>query len=109
MTALEKHMTIDVKNAPIEEVKQFAKDQLGMRIAHNASDEKVREKVLQALSEKATLNTPDVAPDVAPEVKEPLEKSAKLDRTKPYGDVRGEPGVAYFQFGKMFNVGGEEV
>jgi hypothetical protein len=94
-------MTIDVKNAPIEEVKQFAKDKLEMRIAHNASDEKVREKVLQALADQATLNAPDA--------KVPLEKSAKLDRTKPYGDVRGEPGVAYFQLGKMFNIGGEEV
>jgi hypothetical protein len=102
-------MTIDVKTAPIEEVKQFAKDKLEMRIAHNASDEKIREKVLQALAEKTTPEVPEVNSTASPVAKPPLEKSAKLDRTKPYGDVRGEPGVAYFQFGKMFNVGGEEV
>jgi len=90
---------IDIEKASIEEVKQFAKDELDLRIAHNASEEKVREKVSKHILEQKTEAKPEA---------EPEGRKAIMDKSKPYGTVRGEPGVCFYQNGKMFDSKGEE-
>ena len=115
-------MTINPQTAPIAELKAYAKEVLKIRIAHNASELNVRKKVAEAMPAAPAPVVEAVKPEtveppvtVTPPAEEqdepdaPAVESKKLDRTKPFGIVRGEPGVAYFQFGECFNVNGELV
>jgi len=98
---------IDIEKASIEEVKQFAKDELDLRIAHNASEEKIREKVSKHILEQKTEAKPEAETEAETEAK-PEGRKAIMDKSKPYGTVRGEPGVCFYQNGKMFDSKGEE-
>jgi len=87
-------MTINAMTDPIEDVKSYAKDELNMRIAQNTSDKKTREKVQAALAKLETKNN------------QPEPETSIIDFSKPFGKVRGMPGVSFYQNGNNFKSDG---